>query len=52
MIANRWQYARSVVTNSMEHYYTQPHPDVKQEWIIKAIAQPDHIEYDGDDFIL
>jgi hypothetical protein len=38
-----------VVANSLEHYRTEPHPDVKEEWIIGAIAEPDHTDNDGDD---
>lgn len=38
-----------VVTNAMEHYYTGKHPDVREEWIVRAIAEPNHIDNDGDD---
>ena len=27
----------------------EKHPDVSLEWVLKAIAEPDHREWDGDD---
>ena len=39
-----------VVANSLEHYRTQPHPEVQVvEWVLRAIAEPDYADYDGDD---
>ena len=49
MASDRREYARMVVANSLEHYRTEPHPGLREEWIIEAIAEPDHTDYDGDD---
>ena len=37
------------VANAMVHYYAGRHPDVREEWIVRAIAEPNHIDNDGDD---
>ena len=43
------RYAEMVVANAMDHYYAGRHPEVREEWIIRAIAEPDHMDNDGDD---
>ena len=44
----RWRYARQVLTSSGSSWQDK-HPDVSPEWVIKAIAEPDRQEWDGDD---
>ena len=48
MASDPWEYARMVVANALGHYHIAPHPDVKEEWIVRAIAVPDHTDSDGD----
>ena len=47
--AERWDFVRRVVSNSLAHYIERPHQDVEPEWIERAIAEPDHTGYDGRD---
>ena len=49
MAQDPWQYATMAVANAMEHYRTEPHPEVKEDWIIRAIAEPDYTDNDGGD---
>lgn len=49
MESDRWRYAREAAANATEHYRTQPHPDVLEDWIIRAIAEPHRTDSDGDD---
>ena len=44
----RWQYAREVLANSGS-YWQEKHPDVNPEWVVRAIAEPNRQESDGDD---
>ena len=37
--AERWAYARRVMSNASEHYRLVPHPEIKPEWIEKIIAE-------------
>ena len=37
------------VANALERYCIAPHPEVEEEWIVRAIAVPDHTDSDGDD---
>ena len=46
---DRQAYARRVIANALYHYFDEPHPDVKQEWIERTIAEPHHQGYDGRD---
>lgn len=38
-----------VVADALDHYHAKPHTDVKEEWIVRAIAVPDYTDSDGDD---
>ena len=49
MDTDRWQYAERVIYNATEHFHTDRHHDVAEEWIARAIAQPDRQDYDGSD---
>ena len=44
---DRWNYARQVLANSGS-MWQEKHPDVDAEWVVRAIAQPDRQEWDGD----
>ena len=44
----RWEYARFVLANSGTRW-REKHPDVDTEWVIRAIAEPNQREFDGDD---
>jgi hypothetical protein len=43
-----WQYARQVLANSGPGWQ-EKHPDVNPDWVVRAIAEPNHQERDGDD---
>lgn len=47
--AERWAYARQVMSNASEHYSLIPHREIKPEWIEKIIAEPYHQETDPRD---
>lgn len=45
---DRWHYARRVLQQSGSSWQ-EKHPDVDPEWVVRAIAEPDRREWDGDD---
>lgn len=45
---DKWQYARDVLADSVSTWQ-EKHPDVVQEWVVRAIAEPDGQDWDGDD---
>ena len=47
-MAEKLQYASQVLANS-GLTWRDKHPDVHPDWILRAIAEPDRQEWDGDD---
>ena len=45
---DRWEYARRVLADSGSNWHRK-HQDVDPEWVVKAIAEPDGRDWDGDD---